>query len=210
MENELIEKEVRKVYKPFKSVFPEKELQIMIDRIKKRKQLNELTLPKKQWTTIQASAIDDRTFRMMFQLYIITYKEIGLHIDDLQKFKDKYKIYWLVDLDADPEPDAFIAYKQTPYGDKIALIGHDGQDMSKKSLIEKCIELLKTKYWYIEASGRVLEIFDSAGVNKITDETTIEKVLGNYDVDMNPDGSYKRHIGSLGQKKKMLMGFINI
>jgi hypothetical protein len=48
-------------------------------------------------------------------------------------------------LDKDPLPDAFIIYKETKHGNKIALLGSDGSKESKHNLIKKVVSLLKTK-----------------------------------------------------------------
>jgi hypothetical protein len=142
-------------------------------------------------------------------MYVDTYQSIGLHIESSEKLTSKYKISWLIDLDKDPEPDAFIIYKETSFGNKLALMGSDGQKESKRTLLKKMTELLKTKGWFCEASHKVAEIIKSNNIPVITDIDLIKKVLGKPDIIPTDEvGVYKRKLGTFGVVKKQLFGSI--
>jgi hypothetical protein len=113
-------------------------------------------------------------------MYEMTYKEIGLSIKNLNQLKSKYKMSYLIDIDTDEYPDAFIIYKETGNGRKLALMGSDGQKESKKFLISKSIELIKNKSnnFYAEASHGVADLFLKNNVNIVNDKATVERVLG--------------------------------
>jgi hypothetical protein len=143
----------------------------------------------------------------LWDMYVDTYQGIGLHIESESKLTSKYKVSWLIDIDADPDP--FIIYKETPHGNKLALMGTDGSSLAKRTLLEKAISLLKSKKWFAEASHKVADIFRAKGVPVITGIDTIKKLTGKSDVieTDNPE-IYKRKLGTMGMVKKTLFGTI--
>ena len=163
-------------------------------------------LKKKKWTVLTLGDLDEETRHMLWDMYVDTYQSIGLHIEDASKLTSKYKISWLIDNDNDPKIDAFIIYKETKYGNKLALMGSDGQKPNKKVLIKQMIDLLKQKSWHIEASHKVAQIIESNGVKVIDDEDTIKSIIGKSFVEMLSDGEYKRSLGTLGVVKKKMYG----
>jgi hypothetical protein len=177
--------------------------------MKLREYLLELDLVKDKWTVVPFIDLDKEMRHRLWDMYVETYHSIGLHIEDASKLTNKYKIAWLIDLDKDPLPDAFIIYKETKHGNKIALMGSDGDKKSKRSLIKKIVSLLKTKGWYCEASHKVADILKSNNVTIITDIDKIKKVLEKPDViPTETEGVYKRKLGNLGIFKKQLFGKI--
>ena len=169
-----------------------------------------LDIPKKKWTVVPLSSLDKETRHKLWDMYVNTYQSIGLHIENSGKLTSKYKVSWLIDTDSDPEPDAFIIYKETNYGKKIALAGSDGSKLNKRLLIKKTVELLKTKGWYSEASLKVADILKAKGVNVIKDMNLIKKVLKKHDIISieGNEGYYKRKLGTMGIVKKQLFGII--
>jgi len=178
--------------------------------MKFKKYINELIdLPKKKWVSIKLSTLEQSTRHKLWDMYADTYQSIGLHIEDVNQLTSKYKVSWLIDMDADPEPDAFIIYKDTKGGKKIALLGSDGEKLSKKLLINKTVKLLKTKGWFVEASHKVADIFVAKGVATIYDMDFVKSVIGEKKfVEELDDGEYKRSLGSLGVVKKRMFGKI--
>ena len=162
--------------------------------------------PKKQWIDVELEELDDDMLRKLWKLYEISYASIGLNVDDIIELKSKYKMTKLVDLDDDPEPDAFIVYKVTPFGNKIALIGSDGQSTSKRSLIRKVLELLNQQGWYTEASHAFARILGSTNIPHVDDEETVRKVLKGKNIEWQPDGRYKRKISGKIDATKIMYG----
>lgn len=166
-------------------------------------------LPKKKWVEVNLSDLDQAMRHRLWNMYENTYKSIGLHIGDVNKLTSKYKVSWMIDIDKDSDPDAFIIYKPTKYGNKIALLGSDNKKLHKRLLVYKVLKLLRTKGWFVEASHKLADIFVSKKVNIIKDEDTIKNVLNKPDIEMiNDEGLYKRKIGDLGYKEKRLFGNI--
>jgi len=166
-------------------------------------------LPKKKWVSVPLSEIDSKMKQRLWDMYVNTYQSIGLHIENANKLTNKYKISWMIDVDKDDDPDAFVIYKETKYGNKIALLGSDNKKLHKRLLVYKVLKLLKTKGWYIEASHKLADIFVDKHVNIIKNKKTIETVLNKPDIQMiNDEGLYKRKIGQLGYKEKRLFGNI--
>jgi hypothetical protein len=169
-----------------------------------------LDLKKKVWTIVPFTSLDEETRHKLWDMYVDTYQGIGLHIEDAKQLTSKYKIAWLIDTDKDPEPDAFIIYKETKYGNKIALMGTDGGKLNKRLLIKKVLKLLKTSGWYCEASHKIADIFKSNNINVIKDIDLIKKVLKKSDIEPFDidNGIYKRKLGTMGVVKKQLFGII--
>ena len=138
-------------------------------------------------------------------MYVPTYQKIGLTIEDSLKLTSKYKISWFIDVDKDPEPDAFVIYKETKYGNKLALMGSDGSKIAKSHLIKYLIKLMNTKGWFVEASHGVADILLSNNITVIDSHENVQKILGK-DVTWLKDGEYERSIGDVGKVKKRLFG----
>ena len=169
----------------------------------------EYDFPKKKWVSIPLHNLDKETRHKLWDMYVSTYQSIGLHIEDASKLTSKYKVSWFIDVDEDPQPDAFVIYKETKYGNKLALMGSDGEKLSKRLLINKAVKLLKTKGWFVEASHKIAEIFTAKGVKTIYDMDFVKGVIGDKKfVEELDDGEYKRSLGALGVVKKRMYGKI--
>ena len=166
----------------------------------------ELELKKKVWTDVSITDLDKKTRHLLWDMYVDTYQSIGLHIEDMNKLTSKYKVSWLIDNDADDNIDAFIIYKKTSNGKKVALMGSDGEKANKKVLIKQVVKLLKTKGWFCEVSHKIFDILVASGVKIIIDYDFVRKVIGKKFVEELEDGQYKRKLGSLGVVKKTLVG----
>ena len=169
--------------------------------------LNELDLKKNKWTSVSFSSLDNETKQRLWEMYQKTYAKIGLHIESKEKLTSKYKVSWLIDIDKDPQIDAFIIYKDSPKAKKISLLGSDGRKESKAKLIKKMISLLKKKGWVIGASHKVAEIIKSNGVPVITNPDIIKSIDDKF-IDMEPDGEYRRSLAGIGIIKKYMFGKI--
>jgi len=168
----------------------------------------EIRLKKKTWQIVKFNQLESEMKDKLWKMYKATYAKIGLHIPDMKKLTSKYKVSWIIDIDIDDQPDAFIIYKEMSVGNKLALLGSDGTPVAKKVLVIKSVELLKTSGWYVEASHKIADIFAAKGVGIEKDFETIKKAVGKSDVEMTDkdDGSYTRQIGSLGRIEKKLFG----
>ena len=108
----------------------------------------------------------------------------------------------LIDVDSDKQPDAFIVYKPTPFGNKMALLAANikKQD-AKKAVVKKSIELAKTSGWFIEASAKMEDIMKSSGAPVVRDEQKILDILGNAKKpEFVGDGYYTRSL-SMADKR---------
>ena len=153
-------------------------------------------LPQNRWAIIAWDEISDSMRDSVWDVYDFSYGSIGKHVPDIASFGRKYKVLFLIDLDDDLPPDAFIAYKPTPVGFKIALGGTDGTRKAKKAMIEKMKQLIKQPGWYAEASHKVADILESAGARPIDDEAVVRKVLKGKEIEWLGDGKYSRQLGT--------------
>lgn len=106
---------------------------------------------------------------------------------------------WLV-LDYDHKPDLDIAiFWRGPrqderwMGRKIQGIGHDGQDESKKRLVEHIVSILRTSNYWIEASDALAAVLLKRGVRKETNRVLLKALFPTI-MTYYPDGSYDRMI----------------
>jgi len=162
-------------------------------------------LPKKQWVDVDMNDMDDELIEKLWSLYEITYKQIGLTLNDIQHLKSKYRIVKLIDIDDDVEPDAFIIVKNIPAGNKIVLLGSDNNKESKRVLLDKLFQLLKSKRWFIEASHKVEDILHNKGISYFHDKKQVEKIL-EKPVTWLGDGKYSRNISNKMFAVKTLFG----
>ena len=165
--------------------------------------LNEEKIPSNKWVDYNLSKIDDDGIKLIWSMYTDTYSKQGLDFsaDDSGELKRKYKATFLKDVDDDHIADAFIIYKETPYGNKIALLGTNDKKQAKKDLIAKLFELLKTRGWFIEASMKMEEILSASNVPYVENEEMVRDVVG---FDKKPEfedkGYYTRLLSKAGKR----------
>jgi tRNA nucleotidyltransferase/poly(A) polymerase len=153
-------------------------------------------LPHNRWESVSWGELSDYVRDTVWDVYDLTYGRIGKHVSNIEQFGSKYRYLYLIDVDDDIKADAFIAYKDTPAGYKIALGGTDGGSKAKKAMIQKMKDLIRKPGWYAEASNRVADILESAGARPIMDEETVRKVLRGKEITWLGDGKYGRQLGS--------------
>ena len=172
--------------------------------------LNELEIPSNKWITLDLKSIDDEGIEEIWDMYKTTYLNAGMDLsaNSASELQSKYKATALKDVDRDKEPDAFIVYKPTQWGNKIALLGTNNKPQAKTDVVKKLMELVKSKGWFIEASLKMEEILKASGAPVITDEAMIRDVVGD---DKKPefegDGYYTRFLSKAGKRiRKRIYG----
>ncbi len=153
------------------------------------------TLLDNKWLLLHWSDISESMQNSVWDIYDMTYGQIGKHVPDIATFAKKYSLMYLVNVDDDVAPDAFIAFKQTHAGRKITLGGSDGTSAGKRAMIRKMKELIKLPGWYTEASHKVADIIESAGLKPIDNEEVVRKTLGGKDLQWLGNGKYVRQLG---------------
>lgn len=174
--------------------------------------LNELQIPSGKWVDLDLSRIDQEGIDSIWKMYTDTYAKQGMDFsaDDSVELKTKYKATFLKDVDSDKLPDAFIIYKETHYGNKIALLGTNDKKEAKRQLLQKVIELLNTRGWFIEASLKMEEILSASRVPVITDQKMIEDVVGkDKKPEMGKNGYYTRLLSKASKRiEKRMYGIV--
>ncbi len=157
--------------------------------------IEENSLIKRKWTNITFNDLDNETINFMWNTYTSEYKRLGmdLSVDNIEQFKRKYKTLMLIDLDTDPNPDAFIIYSERHNGNKINLLWSDGAKESKDFLVKKMIELLKEIGWWIEASLKIEDILKQSSINYIESEDVIKQLIDKNVIYLS-DGYYSRKL----------------
>ena len=170
--------------------------------------IKEMALSKGQWQPIPSSELKDYE-EEIFNLISKAYSPIEGHpnykapADVTGKEGDAE--YEVIDLDSDPDIDAVTVSKDKPAGKKFTATGHDGSSQAKSKVVNHKAALLKKPGHYVEVSGKIKDIFLAKGVEPITDEETVRKILQGKDIEWLGNGEYKRAIG--GQTHtKMLLG----
>jgi len=174
--------------------------------IKLKDLIDESKLKPKKWMPVAPSELKDFK-KVIFDLISTAYKPIGGHggfasTSDVNSEKD----FNIFDADGDDIPDAVVVSKKKQPGKKLVAIGHDGSSQSKRSAVGKQIKQLKSKGHYIEVSGKLADIFKSAGVAIVNNEEDVRKVLYGKDIKWHGDGTYDRVIPGIGKQRKTLMG----
>jgi hypothetical protein len=165
--------------------------------------LNELEIPSNKWVTLDLKSIDDEGIEEIWDMYKTTYLNAGMDLsaNSASELQSKYKATALKDVDSDKHPDAFIIYKPTRFGNKIALLGTNNKKSAKSDVVHKVIDLCKTSGWYIEASLKMEEIMKASGAPVVKDEEKILDILGK---DKQPefigDGYYTRKLSKVNKR----------
>lgn len=121
----------------------------------------------------------------------------------------KGKAVLIVDKDSIDDIDAFIIYKDTEFGNKISFLG--SKPSIKNFLIKKLVELLKTDFWFVEASENIEELLKRRkDVQPITDYDVIKKIIYKK-INTLENGYYERIVtGSNKNIVKRIYGRIKI
>jgi len=166
--------------------------------------LNELEIPSGKWVDMKMADVDLSGMKLIWSMYKTAYKGQGLDLSagSASEMQAKYKAIMLIDVDSDKEPDAFIIYKPTRFGNKMALLAANikKQD-AKRAVVKKAIELAKTNGWFIEASAKMEDIMKASGAPVVRDEQKILDILGNEKKpEFIGDGYYTRTL-SMADKR---------
>ena len=137
-------------------------------------------IPSGKWIDTDLKGQADDMMQLIWTMYTDTYSKQGMDFsaDDFDELKSKYQATFLKDVDSDHIPDAFIIYKSTKYGNKIALLGTNDKKTAKRDLLEKVISLLRTPGWLLEASLKMEEILAKSIVPHIEDPEIIADIVG--------------------------------
>jgi hypothetical protein len=165
--------------------------------------VEKFALPNKKWVDYDMSKLSPDDAEVIWKMYVTTYQGEGLDLsaDDSKELVQKYKATWLIDVDKDKLPDAFIVYKETKYGNKIALLGTNGIQEAKRELVKYLLQLVNRKGWFIEASMKMEDLMRNSGVPVVNDETAILDIVGkSKEPEMLEDGYYKRYLSKADKK----------
>ena len=170
--------------------------------------LNEIDIPKNKWITIPSSELENYDDEI-FKLISTAYAPIGGH----PNYKSPSNVagsesdaeYEAIDLDDDPEIDAISVVKNKSAGKKFVATGHDNTKASRSIVVNHKADKLKSNGYFIEVSGKLVDILSTKGVEPVNDEELVHKVLKGKDIEWLGNGQYKRKIGGK-LFTKILMG----
>jgi hypothetical protein len=158
-----------------------------------------------RWEDYDLKSLDPKTLESMFVYYKSSYESEGLDlsVNSPQELQADYKAVAMIDVDRDRDPDSFIIYKPTPYGNKISLLFTNRAPGAAKAVILKMLDLVNTTGWFIEASKKTEDILSKAGAPVIEDEDVIKGIIGPKKaatVRFKKDGYYERELGAVPGK----------
>lgn len=158
--------------------------------------VNEVDLPANTWKDFDLRKLTDDDLQIIWDMYTNSYAKQGLDFsaDDYKELQQKYKAVYLQDVDSDSIADAFIVYKETPYGNRISLLGTNNKPEAKLNVVKQLIRLVNTNGWFAEASKKVEEIMQRSNAPVITDKNIIQAIAGDKEVKFLEDGYYERKL----------------
>jgi hypothetical protein len=133
----------------------------------------------KNWVDIDLRDIDDVVGDYIWNMYIDTYLPQGMDLsaNNWDEMKHKYRATFLIDVDNDQIPDAFLIYRTTNFGNKLALMATNGKKDAKRELIIKILNLLTQEGWYVEASKKMEEILSKTSINIVKNRNNILRII---------------------------------
>ena len=157
------------------------------------------------WRPLSSAEIRDNSDEL-FKMIDNAYAPLGGHPNvknstDVHTAADGYEV---IDLDDDPEDDATIMTKKRSGGTKLVGMGHDGTKPARSAAVAKTVSALNKNGYYIEVSGKILDILKAKGVAIVNDEEIVRKALKGKEIAWHGDGSYDRVIGGLKLRKVMM------
>lgn len=171
--------------------------------IKLQNILEDFKIPSGKWIDYDLSKIPQDGMENIWDMYSTAYIKANLDLsaNGWRELQSKYKAVALLDVDKDNVPDAFIIYKVTPFGNKMALLGTNNKKDAKSQVVKHAIRLTKTSGWYIEASAKMEDIMKSAGAPVVRDEKKILAMLGNEKApQFIGDGYYSRSLSKVDKR----------
>jgi len=168
-----------------------------------REVLTELSIPSMQWVDMDLGSLEPEVLDRIWKMYTNTYLSLGMDLSAASAGGlTKYKAVFLIDVDTPPDgiPDAFIIYKPTAFGNKIALLGTCQEELclnknaAKSAVVRKMFDLLNSGGFFIEAGEKIEEILRSSGVPPVCDEEKIMSFLGKKFVRFLDDCYYERRL----------------
>ena len=172
--------------------------------VRLRDLIPELEIPSGKWVDMDMSQIDKEGMNHIWKIYSDAYsaQSLDFSASGASEMQSKYKAIKLIDVDKDKIPDAFIIYKPTKFGNKMALLAADVDKRdAKRAVVQKAIELVKTSGWFVEASAKMEDIMKSANAPVVTDEKKIMDILGKEKApDFTGDGYYTRTLSKVNKR----------
>jgi len=181
----------------------------------------ERNFPKNKWVNLRDDIEKDTDLRhSLTDLVKNAYNNIGGHIKlekDPNRLVSKYNYEMGLDWDKDPDIDAFVFGKKGNYI-KTSGIGHDGQQKSKKDILDKQAQDIKNGKIFSAVSDALAHILITKYHTPFIDnQKDVEKVLGKPVkwVGKRPDGKYEDYDAWFildiqgNEKMKILMGRLN-
>ena len=156
--------------------------------------LNEIDIPKNKWKVISPSELKDIENDIL-SLIQNAYGSIGGHPNYKSVSDLAGSDYEVINLDDDPEIDAISVVKNKPAGKKFVATGHDNTKASRSKVVNHKADKLKSSGYFIEVSGKLIDILTAKGVEPIDNEEVVRKVLKGKDIEWLGNGQYKRKIG---------------
>jgi hypothetical protein len=168
-----------------------------------RELLTEQSLPSMQWVDTNIGSLEPEVLNRIWSMYTNTYLSMGMDLSaESAGGLAKYKSVFLIDVDTPPDgmADAFIIYKPTAFGNKIALLGTCqkeqclGKHAAKSAVVQKMFQLLNSGGFFIEAGEKIEQILRSSSVPPVCDEEKIIEFLGPKFIRFLDDCYYERRL----------------
>lgn len=188
---------------------------ILLEHPEDDKTFDDIVKDKNKWIELLNRGDKESIKHNLYVLVNNSYGVMGGHVrvKNPNSVLDPALTYWeAVDIDVDPEADAVLFGKKTPYGIKIGGMGHDGERFSKSQLVQKLIKQLNKSGYWIEASDELAEkLAKSTAVPYLANKEKVEKIFGQEIEWLGDKGWYNRVVNERGDvSKEIIFGRPNI
>ena len=157
-----------------------------------------------EWSDIALSDLTPDELERVWTMYSNTYlnKGLDLSVASAEGLRSKYRGVFLIDVDNPPDgiADAFLVYKPTRFGNKIALLGTCQVENCRakrdaaRATVDKLLSLLRQGSYFAEAGLKLEEILRNSDVPYVCDEEAIRAFTGEKFVEMLDDCYYNRKL----------------
>lgn len=117
----------------------------------------------------------------------------------------------VLDWDQDPDVDCTVFYRgprpgESWHGYKIQGIGHDGNPVSRRRVVDRVQQLLARPGWWIETSDAMRTVLMRGNLEPVTDVKVLQRLFGDPRLRMISADTYQRRLSDGSRIRETVFG----